>query len=107
MVEIRQTEMGAGGGPLKDFLEVVDYIYKDDPAYVRPLDQEVKDRISPKKNPFFEHAEGVMFTAHRNGRCVGRITAQIDREHLDRHKDETGFFGFLDTTDDEEVAKEL
>ena len=104
MVEIRQTPMG---GPLKDFLNVVNYIYKDDPSYVRPLDQELKDRLSPKKNPFFEHGEGAIFTAHRNGMCVGRITAQIDRGHLDRYNDETGFFGFLDTTDDEEVAREL
>ena len=59
------------------------------------------------KNPFFEHAEGTVFTAYEGGKCVGRVTAQIDREHLDRHKDETGFFGFLDTVDDPEVAREL
>jgi hypothetical protein len=35
------------------------------------------------------------------------VTAQIDREHLARHKDDVGFFGFLDTVDDEEVAKAL
>ena len=104
MTEIRQTPMG---GKLKDFLNVVDYIYRNDAAYVRPLDQELKDRLDPKKNPFFEHAEGTIFTAHRNGQCVGRITAQIDREHLERYKDDTGFFGFLDTTDEPEVAREL
>src|SRR3954466_9821432 len=98
MVEIRPNPMG---GALKDFLNVVDTIYKDDPSYVRPLNQELKDRLSPKKNPFFEHAEGAIFTAFRGGKCVGRVTAQIDREHLDRYKDDTGFFGFLDTTDDE------
>lgn len=104
MLEIRQTPMG---GNIKDFLGVVDTIYADDPRYIRPLDMDVGDRLNPKKNPFFEHAEGVVFTAYRDGRCVGRITAQIDREHLERHKDDVGFFGFLDTIDDEEVAKEL
>ncbi len=104
MVEIRQTPMG---GKLKDFLNVVDTIYKDDPSYVRPLDQELKDRLSPKKNPFFEHGEGAIFTAFRDGKCVGRVTAQIDRGHLDRYNDDTGFFGFLDTIDDEEVSREL
>jgi len=39
-----------------------------------------------------EHAEGTIFTAYEGRKCVGRITAQIDREHLDRHKDQTGFF---------------
>src|SRR6185295_15897968 len=104
MVDIRQTPMG---GDIKDFLNVVDVIYEDDARYIRPLDMDLKDRLNPKKNPFFEHAEGAVFTAHKGGRCVGRVTAQIDQEHLSRHKDQTGFFGFLDTTDDPEVAKEL
>ena len=104
MLEIRQTPMG---GDLRDFLDVVDVIYRDDARYIRPLDMDLKDRLNPKKNPFFEHADGVVFTAHRDGKCVGRVTAQIDREHLARYKDDTGFFGFLDTVDDAEVASEL
>jgi hypothetical protein len=102
-LEIRETQVG---GKLNDFLNVVDYVYRGDPNYVRPLDMDMKDRLS-LKNPFFEHAEGVIFTAHRNGWCVGRITAQIDREHLTRYKDDVGSFGFLDTIDDEDVAKGL
>lgn len=104
MVEIRQTPMG---GDLRDFLEVVDRIYADDPRYIRPLDMELKERLDPKKNPFFEHGDGVVFTAHQSGRCVGRVTAQLDREHLDRYKDDVGFFGFLDTVDDPDVAAAL
>ena len=104
MVDIRQIPMG---GPIGDFLNVVDYIYKSDPAYVRPLDMELKDRLNPKKNPFFEHGEGAIFCAYRNGWVVGRCTASIDREHLDRYGDGVGFFGFLDTVDDEEVARAL
>ncbi len=102
-LEIRETPIG---GKLNDFLNVVDYVYRGDPNFVRPLDMEMKDRMS-LKNPFFEHAEGIIFTAHRNGWCVGRVTAQIDREHLARYKDDTGSFGFLDTIDDPEVAKAL
>ena len=104
MIEIRQTPMG---GDVRDFLDVVSYIYKDDKSFIRPLDQDLKDRLSPTKNPLFEHADGTIFTAYRNGKCVGRITATIDREHLARYNDATGFWGFFDTTDDEEVAKEL
>jgi hypothetical protein len=104
MLEVRQVPMG---GDVRDFLDVVSYIYASDPAFIRPLDQEIKDRLNPKKNPLFEHAEGTIFLAYRNGKCVGRITATIDREHLERHKDSTGFWGFFDTVDDPEVAREL
>ncbi len=104
MLEIRETPMG---GNLRDFLDVVSDLYASDRNYVRPLDMDLKDRLNPKKNPFFEHGEGTTFTAYKNGRCVGRITAQIDRDHLRIHKDETGFFGFLDTVNDQEVADAL
>ena len=102
-VEIRHTALG---GKLEPFLEVVSYIYRNDPNYVRALDFDMKQRLS-KKNPFFEHAEGVVLTAHRNGFCVGRATAQIDRAHLALHRDDAGFFGFFDTIDDQEVAGAL
>ena len=102
-VEIREIPLG---GELRPFLDVVDYIYRDDRMFVRPLDLELKDRLS-KKNPFFAHAEGTCFAAFRNDRCIGRVTAQIDRSHLDRYKDDASFFGFFDTIDDEEVCKAL
>ncbi|MFC1642905.1 hypothetical protein ACFL5O_09530 [Myxococcota bacterium] len=102
-VEIKESSLG---GDLRDFLDLVDYIYRDDRAYVRPLDFEVRGALSPK-NPFFQHAEGTVFTAYRNGWCVGRCTAKIDRLHLERYRDGVGFFGFLDTVDDAEVASEL
>jgi hypothetical protein len=102
-VEVRELSRG---GELRDFLGVVDQIYRDDPKYVRPLDFDVRSRIS-RSSPFFEHAEAAFFVAYRNGQCVGRCSAQIDHEHLRRHKDDTGFFGFLDTMDDPEVVQAL
>jgi len=48
-----------------------------------------------------------LFTAWKDGKAVGRISAQIDHEHLRIHKDNVGFFGFFDTVDDQEVASAL
>ncbi len=101
--EIRQIPIG---GKLDDFLRLPEYVYRDEPNYVRPLDFDLKQRLNPK-NPFFEHAEATIFTAHRNGFCVGRCTAQIDHSHLERYRDDTGFFGFLDTIEDENVVRAL
>jgi len=102
-IDIRKIPIG---GRVDGFLDLVDYVYRGDPCYVRPLDLDMKQRLA-KKHPFFEHGEGILFTAHRNGWCVGRASAQIDREHLARHEDDAGFFGFFDTIDDDEVAKGL
>jgi hypothetical protein len=102
-VEIREIPLG---GHLRPFLDVVDNIYRDDPSYVRPLDMLLKDQLS-RKNPFFAHAEGAIFVAFTGRRCVGRITAQVDHAHLDRHRDDAGFFGFLDTVHDPAVCSAL
>lgn len=103
-IEIRQF---APGGDLRDFLEFPKRLFADDPAYIAPLDMEVADRLSLKANPFFQHGEATLFTAHRDGVCVGRCSAQIDREHQRIHADGAGFFGFFDTVDDPAVAKAL
>jgi hypothetical protein len=105
-IELRELRAG-DKKVLKDFLDVVDTIYAGDPSYVRPLDFDVSDRLDRKKNPFFEHAEGTAWVAYRDGRPVGRVTAQIDHEHLKRYHDDTGAFGFFDTIDDPEVARAL
>ncbi len=102
-IEIREVAIG---GDLRDFLDVVDYIYRDDPSFVRPLDFDLKQRLS-EKNPFFKHGKGVIFTAYRNGWCVGRCSAQIDHAWNDRYQEKCGFFGFFDTIDDQAVADAL
>jgi hypothetical protein len=105
-IEIRELKQG-DKKTLRDFLDVVDGIYAGNPYYVKPLDFDVADRLDRKKNPFFDHAEAIAWVAYQNGKPVGRITAQIDQEHLEHHKDDAGMFGFLDTTDDPEVARAL
>ncbi len=103
-IEIREHRLG---GDIDDFVRLPNELFADDPAYIAPLELEIRDRLNPKKNPFFEHAEGTLFTAVKDGRVVGRCSAQIDREHLRIHADDAGFFGFLDTVDDQEVATAL
>ena len=103
-VEIKQHQPGKD---LKDFIQVAFEVYRDDPAWVPPLNMEITDRLTPEKNPFFEHAEVALFTAWKDGKPVGRISAQIDHEHLRIHNDNAGFFGFFDTVDDQEVASAL
>ncbi len=103
-IEIRQH---TPGGDVKDFLAAAHEVFRFDPTWVPPLDFEMKERLSPKHNPFFQRADVTLFTARKNGRLVGRCSATVDREYLRLWKDEAGFFGFFDTIDDEEVAKAL
>jgi GNAT superfamily N-acetyltransferase len=92
---------------LKQFLKMPARLYPADPNWVQPLMFERLEHLNPKKNPYFEHAEVGYWLAFRGERPVGRISAQIDRLHLERYDDATGHFGFLEAEDDTEVFAAL
>ena len=88
------------------FLRLPRALYRDDPAWVEPLHFEQRQQFSPR-NPYFEHAEWRRWLALRAGRPVGRISAQIDRLHLERHRDGAGFFGLLEAEDADATFRAL
>ena len=90
----------------KCFLALPGRIYLNDPAWVPPLLFERKQFLSPH-NPYFEHARYSAWVAFRNGTPVGRISAQVDSLHLDRYRDNTGFYGMLEAEDDPEIFEAL
>jgi GNAT superfamily N-acetyltransferase len=103
-VTVRTVE---GRADLKRFLDVPFAIYRDDPNWVAPLYAERLRHLDRRRNPYFQHAEAAFFLAERNGVAVGRISAQLDRLHLDRHQDGAGQFGFLEAIDDRSVFAAL
>jgi len=91
---------------LNDFIRLPWSLYTDDPMWVPPLLLERRMLFSPK-NPYFEHAQFCSWVTYRKGNPVGRISAQIDRLHIDRYQDATGFFGMLEAEDDLQTFQTL
>ncbi|GIW42605.1 MAG: DNA-binding protein [Candidatus Binatia bacterium] len=91
---------------LERFVRLPWDVYRDDPAWVPPLLLREKRRVEGR-HPFFSHGEAAFWLAVRAGRAVGRVSAQIDRLHLQVHGDATGHFGLLEATDDPEVFRAL
>jgi GNAT superfamily N-acetyltransferase len=75
--------------------------------WIPPLKLERYAYLSRKLNPFFKHGEAEYFLARRDGRVVGRISAQIDRAFNEYHSHRWGLFGFLEFEDDPEVFDAL
>jgi len=90
-----------------DWLAVPAIVHSGDRAFVPPLLMQEKRRISTRHNPFFKFGEAQLFVARRGEAPVGRISAQINRRHLEVHQDATGHFGFFDCLDDQEAANAL
>ncbi|MBP6269203.1 MAG: dATP pyrophosphohydrolase [Rhizobacter sp.] len=89
---------------LDRFIKLPARLYAGDPAFVAPLVMERREALSPTKNPYFAHAETQFWLARRDGRDVGRISAQIDRLVTDP---DVGHFGMIVAEDDAEVFAAL
>ncbi len=92
---------------LKEFIEFPYLLYRGDPFWVPPLRIAVKELLDRAKHPFYANAEAEFFLARRDGHVVGRIAAILDHNHNKFHKEDAGFFGFFELTDDAEVAAAL
>src|SRR5262249_20789815 len=89
------------------FLELPYRIQGGDPHWVPPLRMERREHLDPRRNPWFEHAEAAFWVAGRGDRPVGRVSAQLDRLRLERHRDGTGQFGMLEAERDPAIIAAL
>lgn len=91
---------------LERFIRVPMRLSARDPNYIAPLLIERREALSPKTNPFFAHADVQFWLAVKEGRDVGRISAQID--HLNPQTAEGyGNFGLIAAEDDPDVFAAL
>ena len=95
-----------GRALLNRFIRLPIRLHRDDPHYVAPLHLERLDALTPK-NPFFGHADVQFWIARKDGRDVGRISAQIDHQALAVRPDAAGQFGFIAAEDDPAIFQTL
>jgi len=92
---------------LWEFIRLPWRIYQGDPYWVPPILSEQRRFLDRKHGAFFEIGEAQYFLASQNGKVVGRLSAHINRLHDTHHGPETGFFGFFECIQDQEVATAL
>ncbi|MEA2391876.1 MAG: hypothetical protein QOK31_1985 [Solirubrobacteraceae bacterium] len=97
----------ASRGDLNTFIKLPWRLYRNEPNWVPPLVFERRQFLDRAKNPFFQHAEAEYFLALRDGRAVGRITAQVDRNLNDFQQNRWGLFGFFECEEDPEATRAL
>jgi hypothetical protein len=89
----------------KEFTRVAKILYKDDPVWVCPLDNDINAIFDPKKNVFWNHgvAERWVLKDDR-GKLIGRIAAFINYKTLKTEDQPTGGIGFFECINNEEAA---
>jgi ribosomal protein S18 acetylase RimI-like enzyme len=97
----------AGRRDLKAFIDLPFRLHATSPVWIPPLKLDQRMLLSRRFSAFFKHGEAEYFLARRDGRVVGRITAQIDRAFNDYQENDWGWFGFVEFEDDPEVVTAL
>lgn len=88
---------------MTEFLRVPFRVQGQDPTWIPPLFLERRQALDPRRQPYFQHAEAAFWLAERDGRAIGRISAQVDSLAPAGE----GHFGLLSAPDDGAVVSAL
>ena len=101
IIEVRTPEQ------LKRFIDLPWRLYAGNRNWVPPLKKDVRFLLDDKRHPFWEHARRTLFLAEKDGRTVGRVSAQVDDHYNELWNEKLGSFGFFECEDDRETATAL
>lgn len=92
----------------KEFLEAAKKLYRNDPNWVCPLDQDVEAVFDPAKNTFHSHGSCTRWILKSDdGALIGRIAAFINEKKAYQNEQPTGGIGFFECIDDAASANLL
>ncbi|HEX4670747.1 MAG TPA: GNAT family N-acetyltransferase, partial [Solirubrobacteraceae bacterium] len=102
-LEIRQVR---GLRELREFVALPYRLHTGTP-WIPPLKLERYLFLLQPFNAYFKHGDAAYYLARRDGRVVGRISAQVDHAYNEFHSNRWGMFGFLEFEEDQEVLDAL
>ncbi len=93
----------------KEFILVNVDLNKNNPAYIRPLDKDIKEVFDPKKNKTFRSGEVIRWILKDDdGNAIGRIAAFTNKKYKNKGDDvPVGGVGFFDCINDQAAADML
>lgn len=89
----------------KAFLDVARIVYKNDDAWVCPLDIDVEAVFDPLKNNFHQYGKCTRWILKNSkGQLIGRIAAFINEKKAYNYDQPTGGIGFFECINDKQAA---
>jgi GNAT superfamily N-acetyltransferase len=91
---------------IREFLDLPVRLYKNEPNWIRPLDNDIEAVFDNKKNKTFRHGECIRWILKdNNGKTIGRIAAFVDQKTVNKGNTQpTGGIGFFECIEDKHVA---
>tara|TARA_R110001592_G_scaffold9723_4_gene51466 strand:+ start:22192 stop:23379 length:1188 start_codon:yes stop_codon:yes gene_type:complete len=88
---------------IQDFLDLPNLIYKDNKAYIRPLNKDIEHVFDQNKNKYFRHGTCTRWVMYKDNVCIGRVAAFVNDKYTSQYKD-VGGMGFFECIEDKEAA---
>ena len=93
---------------VREFLEMPERIYRGNPHWVRPLDNDIEAVFDPAKNELFDGGEAIRWVLRDSSGCTaGRIAAFYNNALAACNDQPTGGCGFFESVDDPRAAAML
>lgn len=88
------------------FIDLPIRLYRDTPAWIRPLDKDIEGVFDREKNKAFRTGEAIRWILKDDfGVVIGRVAAFFDRKHAMKGNDQpTGGMGFFECIQDAQAA---
>jgi hypothetical protein len=90
---------------IRAFLDLPKKLYRDDPEWIAPLDNDIESVFDPARNSYFQHGVCTRWILRNEKQeVIGRVAAFIDNHHGGAMELPTGGMGFFECTDDMSAA---
>jgi hypothetical protein len=90
----------------RDFLVFPISLYKNFPAWIRPLDKDIENVFDPEKNKTFRHGEITRWILkNEQGETIGRVAAFVDQKTVNKGNEQpTGGIGLFECIENNSAA---
>lgn len=89
----------------KLFLDLPRRLYKNDPNWICPLDNDITSVFDPAKNNFHKHGKCTRWILkNEKGAIIGRIAAFVNEKKAYQFEQPTGGCGFFECIDNQDAA---
>jgi hypothetical protein len=91
---------------IHEFLMFPVRLYKNEPAWIRPLDKDIESVFDPEANKTFRHGECIRWLLQDDsGKTIGRVAAFVNKKTVQKGNDQpTGGMGFFECINNKEAA---
>ena len=104
MIEIKEV---ISARDRKDFVNFQFDLYKGHKLWIPPMKNDEIKQLCAETNPAYDFCDAKFWTAWKDGKCVGRIGAIINKDYNEKIGKKYGRFSRFEVIDDPEVSNAL